>query len=61
MSNKITNSINHWRMIIMAVHTSKNKTTAKQSAKRWRKKGLNATVSKTKKGWKVYTDQKGKR
>jgi len=45
----------------MAVHKSKNKTSAKTMARRYRTKGLNATVSKTKEGWKVYTDQKGKR
>ena len=45
----------------MAVHKSKSKVSAKTMAKRYRTKGLNATISKTKAGWKVYTDQKGKR
>lgn len=45
----------------MAVHSSKSKTTARKAAARFRKKGLNATYHKTKEGWKVYTDQKGKR
>lgn len=45
----------------MVAHTSKNKTTAKAAAKRYRAKGLNASVYKTKKGYSVATDQKGKR
>lgn len=45
----------------MAVHKSSSKKNAKESACRYRKKGLNATVAKTKKGWRVYTDQKGRR
>lgn len=34
---------------------------SKRKAKKYRKMGLNATVAKTKTGWKVYTDQKGRR
>ena len=45
----------------MAVHNCKNKSSAKKMASRYRKKGLNATVTKTKSGYKMYTDQKGKR
>jgi len=45
----------------MAVHNCTKKSTAKQKAKYYRRKGLNATVAKSKKGYKVYTDQKGRR
>lgn len=45
----------------MAVHNAKNKASAQRCAASFRRKGLNAKISKTKKGWKVYTDQKGKR
>lgn len=45
----------------MAVHRTKNKSTARKKAAKYRKKGLNASINKTKKGWRVYTDQKGKR
>jgi len=45
----------------MAVHKAKNKTSAKRLAARYRRKGLNATIAKTKSGYKMYTDQKGRR
>jgi hypothetical protein len=44
----------------MAVHKSSTKKNAKDLAKRYRKKGFNASVKKCKKGWRVYTDRKGK-
>lgn len=45
----------------MVAHNSKNKTTAMMKVKMYRNKGYNASAKKTKSGWKVYTDQKGKR
>jgi len=45
----------------MAVHKAMTKTSARTKAKKYRKMGLNASFKKVKKGYKVYTDQKGKR
>jgi len=43
----------------MAIHNSKNKTNAKELAKKYRKKGFQANVKKCKEGWKVYTYRSG--
>ncbi len=42
----------------MTTHTSKTLTTARLFAMRFRKKGFNATVFKTKKGFKVSVTKK---
>lgn len=43
----------------MAVHNAKTKSSAKKQAMRYRDKGFNATISKTKmRGWSVYTSRK---
>lgn len=41
----------------MAVHRAMSKSTARKQAEYYRKKGLNASVSKTKRGWRVYTSR----